>query len=526
MRPPGPQIVAHRHSLQPSNTRPERELPRISSASSYNKPFSSEAFDSRVVSAVAPALPHFNTCGANRPEPHLVYFIYSFLLGIAAFALTPYWLVQGLRHGKYFSNLLERLGFSYPTLRQAPNRQGAILLHGVSVGEVLSGISLARRLKEAYPERLLVISTTTITGHALARERMPFADAVIYFPLDWAFCVRRALSAIKPSLVIILETEIWPNFLRQARRGNIPVLFVSGRISARSFLRYQKYLGAFGFFLRPFLKRALADPSMFLMQSEKDAERIRFLGAPADRVRASGNLKYDLDLPGPTAVSHWLEAEVFRTRRTPAIGAGSVVATEEPLALIAFGTLQGEYPNALLVLAPRKPERFEAAADFIHESRRKFLRRSHLPIQTSANGASSNAAAAIPKDVTVLLLDSIGELASIYRCADGVFVGGSLVPSGGHNILEPAAFGKIPVFGPSMENFSEMASRFISAGAAVQVESPEDAGVAWIEMFRDPDRMRTMGEKARTLVEDSRGATDRALEVISELLNEHGAPRR
>jgi len=478
---------------------------------------------------VAPALAHSNTSGAKRPEPLLVYFIYSFLLGVAALVLTPYWLVQGLRHGKYFSNLPERLGFSYPSFKQGTNRQGAILLHAVSVGEVLSGISLARRLKEAYPERLLIISTTTITGNILARERMPFADAIIYFPLDWAFCVRRALNSIKPSVVIILETEIWPNFLRQARRRNIPVLFVSGRISDRSFLRYQKYLRAFGFFLRPFLKRSLTDPSMFLMQSEKDAERIRFLGAPADRVRASGNLKYDLVLPDPTPVSHWLEGEVSRTGRTPVIVAGSVVATEEPLALIAFGTLQGEYPNALLVLAPRKPERFDAAADFIHESRRPFLRRSQLPIQTSTNGAgasSSGATTAIPKDVTVLLLDSIGELASIYRCADGVFVGGSLVPSGGHNILEPAAFGKIPVFGPSMENFSEMAARFVSAGAAVQVESPEDAGVAWIEMFRDPDRMRAMGEKARTLVEDSRGATDRALAVISGFLNEHGAPRR
>ena len=457
-----------------------------------------------------------------------MYFIYSLLLGIAALALTPYWLVRGLRHGKYFSNLPERLGFSYPSLKLGKNSQGAILLHAVSVGEVLSGISLARRLKEAYPQRPLIISTTTITGNKLARERMPFADAIIYFPLDWSFCVRRALKAIQPSLVIILETEIWPNFLQQTRRRNIPVLFVSGRISDRSFVRYQKYLAAFGFFLCPFLKRALADPSMFLMQSEKDAERIRFLGAPADRVRASGNLKYDLDLPGPTPVSHWLEAEVLRTGRTPVIVAGSIVATEEPLALIAFGTLQGEYPNALLVLAPRKPERFEAAADFIHESRRTFLRRSQLPIQTSSNGASfsSSAATVIPKEVTVLLLDSIGELASIYRCADGVFVGGSLVPSGGHNILEPAAFGKIPVFGPSMENFSDMASRFVSAGAAVQVESPEDAGVAWIELFRDPDRMRTMGATARVLVEDSRGATDRALAVISEFLDEHGAPRR
>ncbi len=380
------------------------------------------------------------------------------------------------------------------------------------MGEVLSGITLARRLKESFPSRTLIISTTTLTGHALARERMPFADAIVYFPLDWSFAVNRLLNAVQPAMVIILETEIWPNFLRQAQRRNIPVIFVSGRISDRSFTRYKKYLGAFGFFLRPLLKSTLANVTMFLMQSEKDAERIRYLGAPTERVQASGNLKYDLELPTPTPVSNWLESEARRAGRTPIIVAGSVVATEEPLALIAFGTLQGEYPNALLVLAPRKPERFDAAADFIHESRRKFLRRSQLPIHNSPNGADSNAVT-IPKDVTVILLDTIGELASLYRCADGVFVGGSLVPSGGHNILEPAAFGKIPVFGPSMENFSEMAARFVSANAAVQVESPEDAGVAWIEFFREPDRMRAMGETARALVEASRGATARALSV-------------
>jgi 3-deoxy-D-manno-octulosonic-acid transferase len=456
-----------------------------------------------------------------------VYFIYSLLMTIAALVLAPYWLVQGLRHGKYFSNLRERLGLAYPTLahlsdhRNRSDSEGAILLHAVSVGEVLSGITLARKLKESFPSRALIISTTTLTGHALARERMPFADAIVYFPLDWSFAVNRLLNAVKPVIAIILETEIWPNFLRQARRRNIPVIFVSGRISDRSFTRYEKYLGAFGFFLRPFLKSTLANVTMFLMQSEKDAERIRHLGAPAERVQASGNLKYDLELPTPTAVSTWLESEARRAGRSPIIVAGSVVATEEPLALIAFGTLQGEYPNALLVLAPRKPERFDAAADFIHESRRKFLRRSQLAILNSPNGADSNAVT-IPKDVTVLLLDSIGELASIYRCADGVFVGGSLVPSGGHNILEPAAFGKIPVFGPSMENFSEMAARFVSAGAAVQVESPEDAGVAWIEFFREPDRMRAMGETARTLVEDSRGATSRALSVITQHLSSRG----
>jgi len=446
-------------------------------------------------------------------------------MGLAALLLVPYWLVQGLRNGKYLSNLGERLGFSFPALAKLPaNSTGAIWIHAVSVGEALSAITLARRLKETYPHRPLIISTTTQTGQALARDRMPFADAVIYFPLDWAFCVRRALNAVRPSVVLVLETEIWPNFLREAGRRKIPVLFVSGRISDRSFARYQRYLGVFGFFLRPFLGNALSNASAFLMQSEKDAQRVRVMGATADRVLLSGNLKYDLELPAPTPLSNWLAAEIKRSGRSPIIVAGSVVATEEPHALIAFGTLQGEYPKALLVLAPRKPECFDEAAEFIDESHRKFIRRSQLPIagpsQSQAVHPPDNST--IPSDVTVLLIDSIGELASLYALADGAFVGGSLVSSGGHNILEPAAFGKIPVFGPSMENFSEIASRFVSAGAAIQVESPEDAGVAWIELFRDPERMKKMGETARHLVADSRGATDRAMAEIAKQLDGAG----
>ena len=456
-----------------------------------------------------------------------MYFIYSLLMGLAALLLTPYWVVKGLRHGKYFSNLKERLGFSFSALAKLPaGRGGAIWIHAVSVGEVLSGVPLARQLKAAYPERPLIVSTTTITGQTLARERMPFADAIVYFPLDWSFCVRRAFEAVRPSLVLVLETEIWPNFLREAGKRRVPVLFVSGRISDRSFERYQKYLGVFGFFLRPLLEDAVSFASGFLMQSEKDAERIRALGAPAERVVVSGNLKYDSELPAATPLANWLEAEVRRSGRSPVIVAGSVVASEEPLALIAFGTLQGEYRNALLVLAPRKPEQFSAAAEFIEESHRKFIRRSALPIPSpsqATSGASSHPNnSAIPNEVTVLLLDSIGELASLYRLADGAFVGGSLVPSGGHNILEPAAFGKVPVFGPSMENFAEMASRFVSAGAAIQVESPEDVGVAWIELFRNPQRMKEMSDKARNLVESSRGATSRALEKITIHLNGAG----
>src|SRR5258707_14994199 len=168
---------------------------------------------------------------------------------------------------------------------------------------------------------------------------MPFADAVIYFPLDWAFCVRRALDAVRPSAVLVLETEIWPNFLREAGRRKIPVLFVSGRISDRSFARYQSYLGVFGFFLRPFLKNVLSNATAFLLQSEKDADRVRALGAPGDRVRVSGNLKYDLELPAPTPLSNWLATQIKRSGRSPIIVAGNIVEPVEPHQLIAFRTL-------------------------------------------------------------------------------------------------------------------------------------------------------------------------------------------
>ena len=467
-----------------------------------------------------------------------MFIIYSLLLGLAALALTPYWLVQSARHGKYLANLGQRLGFSFPGLarlsmqgpvqnaaRNHAENKGAIWLHAVSVGEVLSSVTLARELKAAHPDRPLVISTTTMTGQALARDRLSFADGFLYFPLDWAFAVRRAVDSVKPAVVVIVETEIWPNFLRVCAKRNIPVAFVSGRISDRSFTRYRRYFRVVGFYLRPLLRKTLSFAGIFLMQSETDAGRVRELGAPADRVRVAGNLKYDLALPAPTPISEWLAGEAARLGRSPVIVAGSVVATEEPLALIAFGTLQGEYPKALLVLAPRKPERFDAAAQFIEDFHSKFVRRSTLdipaPLQTSSS--NGNSAVQLESDVKVILLDSIGELASLYGVADHAFVGGSLVTSGGHNLLEPAAFGRVPVFGPSMENFSEMASRFVAANAAIQVPSPEDAGVAWIELEREPERRKLMGQTAQRLVEESRGATQRAVAEISKLLAVAGA---
>lgn len=459
----------------------------------------------------------------TRPELDRVYFLYSVLMGVAALVSLPYWLVKGLRHGKYLSNLGERLGMAFPGLGKATSDgEGAIWLHAVSVGEALSAVPLAKKLKEKYPKRRLIVSTTTLTGQALAKERMAFADGFVYFPFDWAFCVRRFLDAIRPSLVLVLETEIWPNFLRETRRRNVPVVFLSGRISDKSFARYQKYLGIFGFYLKPFLASVLAQPAAFLMQTEEDAKRLLALGAPRETVKVSGNLKFDMEVPAETPLSSWLAEESKRTGRWPVIVAGSVVATEEPLALIAFGVVQGDFPKALLVLAPRKPERFGAAADFIEESHRKFVRRTELGVAGPGN-TGAGTGNTIPDDATVVLLDSIGELASLYRHADGVLIGGSLVESGGHNLLEPAAFGKVPVFGESMENFAAIAARFLESGAAIQVGNPEDAGVEWIHLLKDKAKQERMGNAAREIVEKSRGALARAMSEIEGRLG--GAAR-
>ena len=437
-----------------------------------------------------------------------MYFVYSLLMGLAALLLLPYWLIQGLRHGKYLSNLSERLGFSFPSLSKLPaDRAGAIWIHAVSVGEVLSGVALARSLKQAYPERPLIVSTTTMTGQALARQRLPFADAVIYFPLDWAFCVRRALRAVQPAVVVVLETEIWPNFLREAGRRKTPVIFVSGRISDRSFVRYQSYFGKFGFFLRPFLRSALGHASAFLMQSQNDADRIRALGAPSGIVSVSGNMKYDQALPAPTPLSNWLEAEVRRRGRHPVIVAGSVVAGEEEAVLGAYDTVQRQWRRTLFILAPRKPDRFDFVARLVAEGGWHVIRRSEIDLSKP-----------LDENADVLILDSIGELAALYALADATFVGGSLVASGGHNILEPAQFGRPPVFGPHMENFKQMAEAFLDAKAGAQVTSGNALGTVWMQLIQNTEMREHVGAAAKALAESNRGATARTLEKIEAVL--------
>jgi 3-deoxy-D-manno-octulosonic-acid transferase len=444
-----------------------------------------------------------------------MYILYSLLTAVGMVLLSPYFLVRGLIHGKYLDNIPQRLGWKFPPELLSGSTGGAkrksIWIHAVSVGEVLAVLPLAMQLKQRYPQRRLVVSTTTATGQKLARERMEFADAVFYFPMDWKGAVRRALAATGAAFVIIVETEIWPNFLRECRRAQVPVVFVNGRLSERSFRGYLRAFFYSGGLLRGFLKRILKDVALFLMQSEQDAARLLALGAPEQRVVVTGNLKYDVAEPPESPLSVWLEGELARHHREPVLIAGSVMANEEAAVLRAFSDVEREFPNALLILAPRKPDQFETAAGIVTRSGRTLVRRREITL----NGAANNALAG---SGNVFLLDSLGELFGIYRLADAVFVGGSLVPSGGHNILEPATFSKVPIYGPSMENFRGMAATFLEAGAAIKVNTSEDLGTAWCGLLRDRDRAARMGASARKLVDQNRGATNRVLEHIAQVI--------
>ncbi len=451
-----------------------------------------------------------------------MYFLYSVLTAAVVLLLSPYLLVKGAGRRQYLKNLPDRMAWRFPPELVATNpaQSGTIWVHAVSVGEVLAAVPLARALKERFATRRLVISTTTATGQALARERMKFADAVFYFPLDWHGPVRRALTVADPSFVVVFETEIWPNFLREARRKGTPVVFVNGRISDRSFRRYAKTLQWFGVLLRGFLRGVLEDGTLYLMQSEEDAKRVRALGAPPDRVLVAGNMKYDLAAPPESPLADWLREETARSGRAPVLVAGSVMAGEEGAVLEALATVESKWPNALLILAPRKPDRFESAATLVEQSGRVAVRRSSLSLDSVSNGALASGTGA-PR--SVLLLDTIGELAAIYGVADAVFIGGSLQPFGGHNPLEPAVVGKVPIFGPSMDNFRDVAKELVSADAAIVVRTGQELGAAWATLLEDPARRSRMGQAALELVGRHRGATAATLNRLAAVLDESAA---
>ncbi|HEV2206589.1 MAG TPA: 3-deoxy-D-manno-octulosonic acid transferase [Candidatus Acidoferrales bacterium] len=450
-----------------------------------------------------------------------MYVIYRALTALSMVVLAPYYALRGWRRGEKHA-FRERFGALPAQITDAAagvvdspsgcgGSSGAIWIHAVSVGEVLAAKPLVEGLKRRMPSRRVYVSTTTETGQQLARERLKCADAVFYFPLDWVFPVRRALRQMRPALVVIMETEIWPNFLREARKMGVPVVFANARISERSFARYNRWK----FLTTEFYMEVMQDAELFLAQSEEDAMRLRAIGASEERVEVAGNLKYDSEPPAPTAFGAWLSAQVAAQERWPVLVAGSVVALEEEAVLAAYDIVQRQFRRALLVLAPRKPDRFDAAADIAEAGGWHVVRRSRIDVN-----------APLDEGADVLLLDSIGELAGLYALADAVFVGGSLVSAGGHNILEPAWFGRVPVFGASMENFRDMADRFLNAKAAIQVHSGPELGKVWAQLIEAGSLRERMGQAARAIWDRNRGATERCLERITEILEREERERK
>jgi 3-deoxy-D-manno-octulosonic-acid transferase len=442
-----------------------------------------------------------------------MYFFYRALTALSMLVLAPYYALRGWRHGEKHA-LRERFGALPPKIA-SPAAGGeasrAIWIHAVSVGEVLAAKPLVDGLKRRMPGRAVYVSTTTETGQQLARERLIRADAVFYFPLDWVFPVRSALRQMHPALVVIMETEIWPNFLREARRMGIPVVFANARISERSFARYNRWK----FLTTEFYMEVMQDAELFLAQTEEDAGRLRAIGAPEDRVEVVGNVKYDSEPPAPSAFASWLSAQIATEERWPVLVAGSVAAQEEEAILAAYDIVQRQFRRTLLVLAPRNPGRFDAAAEIVEAGGWHVLRRSRIEMKER-----------LDENADVLLLDSIGELAGLYALADAVFVGGSLVPMGGHNILEPAWFGRVPVFGNSVENFQDMADRFLNATAAIQVHSGPELGKVWLQLIEAGPLRQRMGQAARALWEENRGATECCLERIRGILEREERQRK
>ena len=428
-----------------------------------------------------------------------MYLIYSVSIVLLFAILAPYFAYQALRYRKYVRNLPQRLGY----LPLSLNFDGdhSIWIHAVSVGEVLTARALLPQLRERYPRLRIFLSTTTMTGHHVARTNVHDVDGVFYFPLDLPFVVRRTLAVVKPRLLIMMETELWPNLLRECRRLGVRTILVNGRISARSFPRYR--------LAGRFFRRVLADVDRFCMQSEESARRIIEIGAGRDRVSVTGSLKFDsLDVPGMSVPDRGRN-RVLRYFRIsadrPVIIAASTLRGEEEPVLEAFQRIRATWGTALLIVAPRKPERFDEVERLVQQRGWRVVRRTDLGVDTEPR-------------VDVVVLDTIGELAQLYQLATAVFVGGSLVDAGGHNILEPAVFGKPIVFGPHMHNFTEIARTFVENRGAVQVHSATELETVLIELLSDPVRRASLGAAARALVEANRGARQRTLSVISQLL--------
>ena len=438
-----------------------------------------------------------------------MFIVYSILLALGFLLMSPLLL---LRREKYASGFYERLGNYGPFLHDG---RPVIWLHCVSVGETNAARPLVEGIKKDFPNHRLLISTTTKTGQEHARKIFADkADAVVYFPFDFAFSVRRAIRNFNPSLVLLMETEIWPRFTREAKQNGAKIAIVNGRLSERSASRYS--------LSGPFISRVLADIDLALMQGTSDADRLISLGIQSSRVHVTGNLKFDLGLAD---TEHLTTAEI-RERfavdgKRPLIIAASTHEPEERYALEAFcSAAVNADPVPRLLLAPRHPERFDAVAKLIGQFRRDPANEWREYTHTCRSGEAGGH----DKDADVILLDTVGELRAVYPLADIVFVGGSLIPHGGQSILEPAAAGKPIVAGPHTHNFADAMKIFLANRALIQLpESRKETIVdhlfdALSDLLENEDRRLELGRNAASVMAANRGATAKTLEHLKILV--------
>ena len=429
-----------------------------------------------------------------------MYLLYSVLIVTFFLVMSPYLAWQAVRYRKYIGSLQQRLGYLPITFNL--DGEESIWIHAVSVGEVLTARAILPQLRERYPRLRLYLSTTTMTGQKIARNSLQFVDGVFYFPFDLGFVVNRTLRLVKPRLFIMMETEIWPNLLRACKRTGVRTMVVNGRISSRSYPRYR--------LARPFFRRVLANVDRFCMQSDESARRIVDMGADPEKVVVTGSLKFDsLEVPGASTAADRGANRVLRYFRInpsrPVLIAASTLKGEEEPVFEAFQRIRARLPETLLIIAPRKPERFDEVERIARRGGWNVALKTELTVDAE------------PRH-DIVVLNTIGELAQLYQVATAVFVGGSLVDQGGHNILEPAVFGKAIVFGPYMQNFAEIARTFLENGAAIQIRSGRELETTLLGLLTDPVRRARLGAAARALVEANRGARGKTMTAIARVL--------
>jgi 3-deoxy-D-manno-octulosonic-acid transferase len=416
--------------------------------------------------------------------------LYSVLIYCAAPFAFAMVLWRGVRDRSYWQALGERFGWG-PTLSAAPS----VWLHAVSLGEMTAAAPLVRALRSRYPQSPLVLTTATPTGKARARDLLGARVDVRFLPYDTPDAVARFLDRIRPRLAILMETELWPNLFRECERRRVPLVLASARLSAKSVARY----GRFGRLFRGIFSAS----SLIAAQTALDAERFIAIGAPSARIHVIGNIKFDMQV-SQEVITRGAALRSSLGGARPVWIAGSTHAGEEEQVLEAHRILQIGQPNALLLLVPRHPDRFEAVADLLRRRAVRFTRRS--------SGAAPDGA------TPVVLVDTVGELGALYAAGDVAFVGGSLVPIGGHNLLEPAALGLPVLTGPSYSSSRDIARLLIRQGAALQVADARELAAALARLLGDQAARQRMGAIGRRIVESNRGSVARLLELIEPLL--------